>query len=336
MTLMLGSCAAGRLRQLRRFSVEQIERHSVGNTDQFKQADAESYNAVNASFDKFARRFSAPLAQRMVALAAIAPGHAVLDLGTGTGVAALAAAAAVGDAGSVVGLDLSDGMLAVARANAIESGLNRRLRFVKGDAERPDFPDCTFDAVLSLFALLHLPHPDQALSQMYRVLKPGGMLVVGVGSGPPLASGPGFIHRARRALGMVNEALGRQLRATAFLDALVERAGPAKVDDEMPEWTGGRGAHPPGLDERIKGAGFAQVRSVWQGHIATVDTAEEFWELQATYSSFARKRLALFSVPALAALRREFDERCRGVLARGGRLVYPYGAALFVARRPAA
>ncbi len=305
------------------------------SSEQFKQADAESYDAVTASFDKFTRRFSTPLAQRMVALAEIAPGHAVLDLGTGTGVAALSAAATVGAAGSVVGLDLSDGMLAVARANAIAMGLDGRVRFVKGDAEQPDFPDRSFDSVLSLFALLHLPDPDKALSQMYRVLKPGGTLVIGVGSGPPLASWPGIAHRARRTLGMVNEALGRQLRATAFLDALVERAG-AKVNDEMPAWTGGRGAHPPGVDQRIAHAGFAQLRSLWQGYIATVDTAEEFWELQATYSSVARKRLASFSPPALAALRREFDERCRSVRARGGQLVYPYGAALFIAQRPAA
>lgn len=121
--------------------------------------------------------------------AEIAPGHAALDLGTGTGVAALSAAATVGAAGSVVGLDLSDGMLAVARANASAMGLDGRLRFVKGDAEQPDFPDRSFDSVLSLFALLHLPHPDKALSQMYRVLKPRGTLVIGVGSGHRLHPG---------------------------------------------------------------------------------------------------------------------------------------------------
>ena len=303
-------------------------------TEQFKFADAESYDTVNASFDKYARRFSAPLARRMVALAALSPGHAVLDLGTGTGLAAMAAAAAVGDGGSVVGLDLSDGMLAIARAGAGDFGLTGRLRFVKGDAERPDFPDGSFDAVLALFSLLHLPHPDEALRQMLRVLKPGGSLVIAVGSGPPLFSVPGFFHRVRRAVGLAREKLGKELRATAFLDRLVERALPTALDTEMPAWTGGRGVLPGGIPARIQAVGFCDVREYWEGHISRLDTTEEFWELQATYSSFARKRLAAAPPERLAALRHEFDERCRAVLARGGRLVYPYGAAFYVARRP--
>lgn len=309
---------------------------SQDRTEQFKTADAESYDTVHASFDKYARRFSTPLARRMVALAGLRPGHAVLDLGTGTGVAAMAAAEAVGVDGSVVGLDLSDGMLAVARADADRVGLAGRLRFVKGDAERPDFPDGSFDAVLALFALLHLPHPDDALRQMLRVLKPGGSLVIGVGSGPSPFSLPGFCHRMRRAVGLVRERLGKELRATAFLDRLVEHALPAPVDTEMPAWTGGRGARPPGIPQRIRAAGFCDVRVVWEGHIALLDAPEEFWEMQATYSSFARKRLAAAPPAKITALRREFDERCRSVLERGGKLVYPYGAAFFVARRPPA
>ena len=307
---------------------------SQDRTEQFKTADAESYDPVNAAFDKYARRFSAPLARRMVALAGVRPGHAVLDLGTGTGIAALEAAEAVGPAGSVVGLDLSDGMLAVARAHAARSGFESRLRFVKGDAERPDFPDRTFDAVIALFSLLHLPHPDAALRQMLRVLKPGGSVVIGVGSGPSPFSLPGLWHRVRRAAGLVREKLGQELRATAFLDHLVEHTLPVAPDTEMPEWTGGRGVRPAGIPEQVQAAGFSDVRVHWQGHIERLDTPEEFWELQATYSSFARKRLAAAQPETLAALRREFDARCRAVLARGGRLVYPYGAAFFVARRP--
>lgn len=305
-------------------------------TERFKTSDAASYDAVNAAFDKYARRFTMPLARRMVALAGVAPGHAVLDLGTGTGVAALVAAAAVGAGGRVVGLDLSDGMLEIARENAARSGLADRVRFVKGDAERLDFPEGSFDVVLTLFALLHLPHPDDALREMLRVLKPSGALVIGVGSGPSLFSLRGLLHRARRAGGLLLEATGRRLRATAFLDRLVERALPAAVEAEMPEWTGGRGLRPPGIPERIRAAGYVDIRVDWEGRIGVLDSPEEFWELQATYSSFARKRLAAAPKEAVAALRSEFDERCRAVLARGGKLVYPYGAAFFVARRESA
>lgn len=310
-------------------------RSAADSADRFKQADAESYNAVNLSFDKFTRRLSTPLAQRMAALAGLRAGEAVLDVGSGTGVAALAAGRAVGPTGSVIGLDLSEGMLAVARANAKAEGLDGHVRFVQGDAEQPDLPDARFDVVLSLFALLHLPDPDKALAEMRRMLKPGGRLVIGLGSGPSAGSLPGLLHRAQRAWGLVNEALGRELRATAFLDALVAQAAPAAAEDAMPAWTGGRGAHPPGVDERIAAAGFAGIRTFWQGHIATIASPDEFWELQATYSSFARKRMAQLPPEALAALRRRFDERCAAVQRRGGRLVYPYGAAFFVAHRPA-
>ena len=57
------------------------------------------------------------------------------------------------------------------------------VTFRLSDAEQLEFPDQSFDVVLSLYALFHFPEPLRALGEMYRVLRPGGHVVIGVGSG---------------------------------------------------------------------------------------------------------------------------------------------------------
>lgn len=93
----------------------------------------------------------------------------ILDVGTGNGSLALLLARMGHD---VVGIDISEGMLSVARKKAKERGVNPDLRI--GDAESLDFEDECFDAVVSRIVLWTLPHPDKAISEWGRVLKPGG------------------------------------------------------------------------------------------------------------------------------------------------------------------
>ena len=130
------------------------------NHAEFKTQDAASYNPVAQSFDRFVTQLSAPVAARLVALAGLAPDNHVLDVGAGTGIVALRAVAEMGPSVRVVGIDLSDGMLEVARQNARGRGLADRVEFRKMDAESLDCKDGSFDAVVSLFALRHFPHPE--------------------------------------------------------------------------------------------------------------------------------------------------------------------------------
>lgn len=120
----------------------------------------------------------AQLRQATIALADIAPGAFVLEVGCGTGDVALAARPLAGAAGRVIGIDPSPGMLAVARAKAARAAL--AVDFHLGVIEALAFPAHTFDLVLSSLMMHHLPEElkIQGLAEIARVLKPGGRLVV--------------------------------------------------------------------------------------------------------------------------------------------------------------
>jgi SAM-dependent methyltransferase len=104
--------------------------------------------------------------------AGIAMGDRVLDVGCGTGVLARAALGRVGQEGRVVGLDLNEGMLSVARRT--EPKIAWRL----GDAGALPFEDVSFDVVVSQFALMYFPDRVAALREMWRALAPGGRLAI--------------------------------------------------------------------------------------------------------------------------------------------------------------
>lgn len=122
-------------------------------------------------------------------IAAIGRGDRVLDVGCGTGVLAREAAKRAGAEGHVIGLDLNEGMLAVARRRRPE------IEWRQGDAASLPFEDGAFDAVVSQFMLMFCPDPVAALREMWRVLGPGGRLAVAVCG--PLADAAGYAALAK-------------------------------------------------------------------------------------------------------------------------------------------
>ena len=104
--------------------------------------------------------------------AGIRTGDRVLDVGCGTGVLAREAFRRAGQEGQVVGLDLNEGMLAVAART--EPNIAWRL----GDATSLPFEDASFDVVVSQFALMYLPDRISSLREMWRTLAPGGRLAI--------------------------------------------------------------------------------------------------------------------------------------------------------------
>jgi demethylmenaquinone methyltransferase/2-methoxy-6-polyprenyl-1,4-benzoquinol methylase len=146
-------------------------------------------NEVSAMFDEVAPRYdltngvlsmgASPL-WRIATVRAIAPqpGERILDIAAGTGTSSAAIARTGAD---VVALDFSPGM--------IEEGRRRHpdLEFVEGDATKLPFADGEFDAVTVSFGLRNVEEPRTALAEMFRVLKPGGRLVICEFSRPPRA-----------------------------------------------------------------------------------------------------------------------------------------------------
>jgi len=111
-------------------------------------------------------------AQDLVAMAALQPGERVLDVACGTGVVTRQAAQAVGTTGQVMGLDINDGMLQVARTVAPPVGAPMTWRH--GSVMALPFPEASFDVVLCQWGLEFFPDRAQGLREMARVLAPGG------------------------------------------------------------------------------------------------------------------------------------------------------------------
>ena len=120
-------------------------------------------------------RYFGRLNARSFAMLRVAPGAAVLEAGCGTGQDAVALSTLVGPEGRVVGVDSSQVMLSQAVERATKSGAP--VEFHLGDVQRLAFDDGTFDGVRSSRLLCHLDEPRRALTEMIRVLRPGGHLV---------------------------------------------------------------------------------------------------------------------------------------------------------------
>jgi ubiquinone/menaquinone biosynthesis C-methylase UbiE len=101
------------------------------------------------------------------------PGERILDVATGTGVAAFMAAERVGAEGEIVATDIAEKMVEQTRANAEKHGV-KNMRFERADAEELPFEDGSFDAVMCVLGLMYPADPQRAIEEMHRVLKPGG------------------------------------------------------------------------------------------------------------------------------------------------------------------
>ncbi|ENT02974.1 bifunctional demethylmenaquinone methyltransferase/2-methoxy-6-polyprenyl-1,4-benzoquinol methylase UbiE [Brucella sp. 63/311] len=158
--------------------------HSFG----FKAVDEnEKQGLVNDVFHKVAKRYdimndlmSAGMHRvwkdAMVAWLAPSkrPGWTSLDVAGGTGDIAFRIVEASGRQAHVTILDINGSMLGVGRERAIKKGLIDNLEFVEANAEELPFEDNSFDAYTIAFGIRNVPHIDKALSEAYRVLKPGG------------------------------------------------------------------------------------------------------------------------------------------------------------------
>ena len=164
----------------------------------------------------------------LVAAAEVQPGSRVLDVACGTGAVTRILAERVGPAGTVVGLDINPGMLAVARTAVPLPN----IEWLEGSAVNMALPDATFDSVLCEQGLQFFPDKPAALAEMRRVLKPGGRLALSCW------------HTVEHMLGYL-----------ALEQALAKRVGPEQA--ALPPFSLGDADT---LRRLVTGAGFHAVR----------------------------------------------------------------------------
>ena len=111
------------------------------------------------------------------ALAELREGEVVLDLGSGVGIDVLLSARRVGPTGKAYGLDMTDEMLALARANAAKAGATN-VEFLRGHIEQIPLPDATVDVIISNCVINLSGDKRQVLQEAFRVLRPGGRFAV--------------------------------------------------------------------------------------------------------------------------------------------------------------
>ena len=146
--------------------------------------------------------FSWPLALRMASAAAVGAGQRVLDVGCGVGDPTLQVAVLVGPHGRVLGIDIAEGMVAIARERAAALGL-AHVEFRVDDITSAELPDAAFDVVLGRWSLIYLDDVPAVLERLRRALVPGGRIAVTAWA--PLEVNPWFLvpHEALARLGPV-------------------------------------------------------------------------------------------------------------------------------------
>jgi ubiquinone/menaquinone biosynthesis C-methylase UbiE len=190
---------------------------------QFRETAAVGYDR---SVGEMTRRV-VPLLLRA---ARLAPGMRVLDIAAGTGAAAEAALAEVGPEGHVTAADISPAMVEQARRRLVGRS---SVSFAEEDGQAMTFADQSFDAVVCNMGLMYFPDPARGLSEMQRVLRPGGRVAVSVFTRADGALVGGLIRPAiARQVPTKSEEYGRffSIGEEPYLRGLFEAAGLREVE----------------------------------------------------------------------------------------------------------
>ena len=148
---------------------------ATANEEQVRAA--RTYNSASDSYDDPANSFWERFGGETVKRLSLQPGMRVLDVCCGSGASALAAATAVGPAGYVLGLDLAEDLLRLARNKAASRGL-KQVDFRVGDMLKPGIAESDFDAVVCVFGIFFVSDMGAAVRQLWHMVRPGGQLAI--------------------------------------------------------------------------------------------------------------------------------------------------------------
>ena len=190
---------------------------ATGNGDMFSRI-ARSYDALNRLLSLGSDlRWRRILVRRTAAL----PAARLLDACAGTAELAIGLATSYPEA-SVVGVDASEGMLAIARRKVREKGLAGRIALLQADVLQLPFPDCAFDAAVVAFGLRNISDRQRGVRELVRVVRPGGRLLV-LEFAPPASSFSGvlFWFYLSRVIPAIGGFVSGEPRAYRYLHASV-------------------------------------------------------------------------------------------------------------------
>ncbi len=171
---------------------------STGSPDTFKGFEHAGWERAAGTYHDAFASLTQQAIEPLLDAAGIRAGVRLLDVATGPG---YAAAAAARRSARITGVDFSAAMVAEARVR------HPGIDFQSGDAESPDFPDASFDAVVMNFGMLHLERPEQAIREAWRVLRPGGRYAFTVWAEPPQTIGFEIVLKAIERHGVTDAGL---------------------------------------------------------------------------------------------------------------------------------
>lgn len=227
----------------------------LARAEVFDQMVVETYSREAENFDEFGHGLSEKSDRRLVELVGSSPGQVCLDIATGTGNMAIALATRVGADGKVVGIDLAQGMLDFAQRKARARRL-KNIEFKNMDAQHLEFDDETFDVLTCGLAIFYFPDIPGTLADMYRVLKPGG--VIGLTTADP-----------ETAFSPLSEPYMKRLRETT-----------EALDVHPPEYPEASTLtrKKSGLEQLLKETGFKEVKVREESVPVHFTTIEDWWK----------------------------------------------------------
>jgi len=163
--------------------------------DAFLAFERANWNDVIGGYERLFAPLTAQTVEPLLSAAGVGTGKRVLDICTGHGVLAAAAKARGVEAS---GLDFSAEAVSIARRNIPDA------KFTEGDAQNLPYTSGSFDCVLCAYGLMHLPEPDRALSEIFRVLTPGGRAAFSVWGKPAPGNGYGLMFGAIKQHGRLD------------------------------------------------------------------------------------------------------------------------------------
>ncbi len=146
-------------------------------TDPAKIKAVITYNAASDYFDDPACEFWSIYGRKTVEYLHLNPGARVLDVACGTGASAIPAAEMVGNQGQVIGVDIANNLMALARKKADQKNLSN-ITFQWGDMTNLEFEEESFDAVVCVFGIFFVKEMEEQISKLWRLVRSGGKLAI--------------------------------------------------------------------------------------------------------------------------------------------------------------